>query len=75
MGPLQTFDVTVAEPASAGVNRHTVGARWKRSLRRHWQLYLLVILPLAYFFDLQVRADVVSGDRVQAVQRRGRDLG
>jgi putative aldouronate transport system permease protein len=49
MGPLQTFDVTVAEPASAGVNRHSVGARWKRSLRRHWQLYLLVILPLAYF--------------------------
>ena len=50
MRPLQTLDVTAADPASAGVNRHTVGARWKRSLRRHWQLYLLVILPLAYFF-------------------------
>ena len=50
MGPLQTRDVTVAETApAAGVNRHTVGARWKRSLRRHWQLYLLVILPLTYF--------------------------
>jgi putative aldouronate transport system permease protein len=29
--------------------RRSLRQRWKISLRRHWQLYLLTILPLAYF--------------------------
>ncbi|MBO0812150.1 MAG: sugar ABC transporter permease [Microlunatus sp.] len=31
------------------VRRHMLVWRWRKALRRHWQLYLLVILPLAYF--------------------------
>lgn len=30
-------------------NRHGLTARWRKAWRRHWQLYLLTILPLAYF--------------------------
>ncbi|WP_460578474.1 ABC transporter permease [Humibacter ginsengisoli] len=29
--------------------RRSLRQRWKISLRRHWQLYLLTVLPLAYF--------------------------
>jgi putative aldouronate transport system permease protein len=29
--------------------RKTLGQRWRIALRRHWQLYLLTVLPLAYF--------------------------
>lgn len=29
--------------------RRTLAFRWRKALRRHWQLYLLVIAPLAYF--------------------------
>ena len=29
--------------------RRSLGQRWRIALRRHWQLYLLTILPLAYF--------------------------
>lgn len=29
--------------------RQSLAGRWRRSLRRHWQLYLLIIPPLLYF--------------------------
>jgi putative aldouronate transport system permease protein len=46
---MQTLDVRVSRPQARPLARNTLRARWKRTLRRHWQLYLLVILPLAYF--------------------------
>lgn len=48
---MQTLDVRVrtAPPTGTRQDRHTLRARWRRTLRRHWQLYLLVIPPLAYF--------------------------
>ncbi|GAA0589851.1 ABC transporter permease subunit [Kribbella sandramycini] len=52
-----TYEVKPAPPAPAAapaVRRAPIPrpSRWtqaRRSLRRHWQLYLLVIVPLAYF--------------------------
>ncbi|MFB6718651.1 ABC transporter permease [Kribbella sp. NPDC056345] len=52
-----TYEVKPAPPAPAAVKAVTRApvprtGRWtqaRRSLRRHWQLYLLVIVPLAYF--------------------------
>ncbi|MEY9852853.1 putative aldouronate transport system permease protein [Leifsonia sp. EB41] len=38
-----------ATPRRVPRNRLTLGQRWRVALRRHWQLYLLTILPLAYF--------------------------
>jgi putative aldouronate transport system permease protein len=38
-----------ATPRRAPRNRLTLRQRWKVALRRHWQLYLLTVLPLAYF--------------------------
>ncbi|WP_235493520.1 ABC transporter permease [Leifsonia sp. Leaf336] len=38
-----------ATPRGVPRNRLTLGQRWKVALRRHWQLYLLTVLPLAYF--------------------------
>ncbi len=37
---------TASEPAA---RPNSLAARWRRSLRRHWQLYLLIIPPLLYF--------------------------
>lgn len=47
---MQTLEATPpALVASSPPRRTPWRARWARSLRRHWQLYLLVIVPLAYF--------------------------
>jgi putative aldouronate transport system permease protein len=47
---MQTLDLPgTKQVAPSTARRHSLRARWKRTLRRHWQLYLLVILPLAYF--------------------------
>ncbi|MDR6971982.1 ABC transporter permease subunit [Leifsonia shinshuensis] len=41
---------TVTRGATTTTRRkRSLGQRWKIALRRHWQLYLLTILPLAYF--------------------------
>ena len=34
---------------SEPVRRLSLADRWRKTLRRHWQLYLLIIPPLAYF--------------------------
>ena len=38
-----------ATPRRVPRNRLTLRQRWRVAFRRHWQLYLLTILPLAYF--------------------------
>ncbi|MEN2742326.1 ABC transporter permease subunit [Microbacterium sp. X-17] len=38
-----------ATPRRVPRNRLTLAQRWRVALRRHWQLYLLTVLPLAYF--------------------------
>ncbi|GAA2056186.1 ABC transporter permease [Leifsonia soli] len=40
---------TPQPPARVTTRRRTVGQRWRIALRRHWQLYLLTLAPLAYF--------------------------
>lgn len=39
----------MSAPAPVVLQRLTYRQRWGKALRRHWQLYLLVIVPLAYF--------------------------
>jgi len=52
--PVMTAAPPVRTPEAASAprtprRRRTLGQRWRIALRRHWQLYLLTILPLAYF--------------------------
>ncbi|CAM5489046.1 ABC transporter permease [Leifsonia shinshuensis] len=47
--PPATRVPAAATPRRVPRNRLTLGQRWRVALRRHWQLYLLTILPLAYF--------------------------
>lgn len=47
---MQTLETTAPALAPGGRPRPTTRrSRWTRSFRRHWQLYLLMIAPLAYF--------------------------
>ncbi|MFC7620966.1 ABC transporter permease [Microlunatus sp. GCM10028923] len=44
--------VAVEQPAltrQITTRRQSLAFRWRKSLRRHWQLYLLIIPPLLYF--------------------------
>lgn len=45
----QPARTTPPPKARVTTRRRTLGQRWRIALRRHWQLYLLTILPLAYF--------------------------
>jgi ABC-type polysaccharide transport system permease subunit len=53
----ETIEVNPAPPApvikqAVGAARIKRPSRWteaRRSLRRHWQLYLLIVIPMAYF--------------------------
>ncbi|MEQ4208868.1 ABC transporter permease subunit [Actinopolymorpha sp. B9G3] len=46
---MHTLDVRTPTKTAPPANRNTLGSRWRWTLQRHWQLYLLVILPLVYF--------------------------
>lgn len=47
------LDRQVAAPAGGGDVRRTSRRRSVRRLRRHWQLYALLVLPVAYFVIFQ----------------------
>ena len=47
----------------------------ERSLRRHWQLYLIMVPALLYFFVFRYIPMVERRDRLQGLQRRQRHLG
>lgn len=46
------LSAAVEQPAATrqiAARQQSLAARWRKSLRRHWQLYLLIIPPLLYF--------------------------
>ena len=45
---LSNFEVTKARKAQEGFNRR-MGFSWKTYLKRYWTLYLLLLLPVAFF--------------------------
>lgn len=46
---MQAVETRAIAGGAASTPRRNWRWRWRRSLRRHWQLYLLTIVPLCYF--------------------------